>query len=81
MLREAYLEEADRSYFEFSNTILLPTENLIPLRLGGGIGNLQEFEIRDRFCDYFNSKSRSVHWQMTQVNKTDQKLKKKRRTY
>lgn len=80
MLRDAYLEETGKCYFEVSNTEPLPTQNLIPLRAGGGFGNLEGFGIRDRFCDYFNSKSGSVYWQMTQVNKTDETLTK-RKTY
>ncbi|XP_046684147.1 protein ANTAGONIST OF LIKE HETEROCHROMATIN PROTEIN 1-like [Homalodisca vitripennis] len=81
MLRDAYLEENGQCYFELSNSEPLPSQNMIPLRAGGGFGNLEGFDIRDRFCDYFNSKSGSVHWQMTHVNKTDEQLKRKRKPY
>ncbi|KAK5637902.1 hypothetical protein RI129_000130 [Pyrocoelia pectoralis] len=76
MLRDAYLEDNAQRYFELSNTE--PTQNLIPLRAGGGFANLEGFDIRHRFCDYFNSKSGSVYWQMTQVNKTDETSKKRK---
>lgn len=76
MLRDAYLEENGQCYFELSNTEPLPTQNLITLRAGVRFSNLEGFNIRDRFYEYFNSKSRFVHWQMTQVNKTGETLKK-----
>lgn len=47
MLPDAYLEDNAQRYFELSNTE--PTQNLIPLRAGGGFANLEGFDIRQRF--------------------------------
>lgn len=80
MLRDAYLEGNGRCYYERSNTDP-PTQYFIPLRAGGGFGNLEGFDIREQFCNYFNSNSGSVHWQETQVNRMDQEPRKRRRHY
>lgn len=71
MLRDAFLEENGQCYFEVSNSEPLPTQNLVSFRASGGFANVKGFDVRDAFCDYFNTDSGSVNWQMKQVSKTD----------
>ena len=71
MLRDAYLEKDCVCFFGNPQLDNMPTENLIPIRAGGGFGNLEGFSTRDRFTDYFNSLDGSVSWQRNHVTRTD----------
>ncbi|KMQ83902.1 hypothetical protein RF55_18831 [Lasius niger] len=48
----------------------LPTQNMISLHATGGFANAEEFDIRDKFMDYF-SNAGSTQWQIKCVNRTN----------
>lgn len=63
LLRDAYLEENGRAFFEEpDSSTTLQTNNLIPMTRGSGFTSAEGFLVRDSFKDFFNNEG-SVSWQ------------------
>lgn len=62
MLRDGYLENNKRPYYEYDHDQDLPSNSMLPIRRGGGFLNANGFEVRERFKTFFNNEG-SVSWQ------------------
>lgn len=47
----------------------MPINNIIALAKTGGYANVDGFEVRDGFMEYFNSNESQVPWQLTRVRR------------
>lgn len=66
MLRDAYLEENGRASKEFYSRETVPINNIIPIARGGGFANVERFNVREPYKDFFNNEAvnnRAVSWQ------------------
>lgn len=62
MLREGYLEKNKRPLFDYDTEQPPPTDNLMPLSRCGGFSNIEGFEVRNFFKEFFNNEG-SIPWQ------------------
>ncbi|CAI6372415.1 unnamed protein product [Macrosiphum euphorbiae] len=62
MLRDAYMENNKRPFYELDSEQTEPTNNMLSMTRGGGFYNIEGFEVRDRFKHFFNNEG-SVSWQ------------------
>jgi len=62
MLREGYLEKNKRPFFEYDTEQTQPTDNMIPFSRRGGFSNIEVFEVRNLFRDFFNNEG-ALSWQ------------------
>lgn len=62
MLREGYLEKNKRPFFDYDTEQPPPTDNLMPLSRCGGFSNIEGFEVRNLFKEFFNNEG-SIPWQ------------------
>lgn len=62
MLREGYLENNNRPFFEHDPGQLSPTNNLMPLSRGGVFSNIEGFEVRNLFKEFFTNEG-ALCWQ------------------
>lgn len=61
MLRDEYIQN-NGAYHQNSDP-QLPTGNMLPLGRPGGFGNLEGFDVRNKFRKYFNAPEGSIQWQ------------------
>lgn len=66
MLRNEYIANNPKRINIEEQNLLLPTENLIPLKGTGGFACAEGFQVRSRFTDYF-AKEGAVTWQNTKI--------------
>lgn len=62
MLRDAYMENNKRPFYELDSEQTEPTNNMLSMTRGGGFYNIEGFEVRDRFKNFFNNEG-TVSWQ------------------
>jgi len=62
MLRDGYLENNKRPYYEYDHDHDLPPNSMLPIRSGGGFLHANGFEVRERLKHFFNNEG-SVSWQ------------------
>jgi len=55
MLREGYLEKNQRPFFDYDTEQSPPIDNLMPLSRRGGFSNIEGFEVRNLFKEFFNN--------------------------
>lgn len=55
MLRNDYMEKNNHTFYDYEEKQSTLTNNLLPLSEGGGLINIEDFDLRERFKSYFNS--------------------------
>lgn len=53
--RNSYMEKNNRPFYDYEEEQPTPTTNLLPLSRGGGLSNIEGFDVRERFKSYFNN--------------------------
>lgn len=69
LLRDGFLKVNNKSYYDFDSNDTMPINNIIALAKTGGYANVDGFEVRDGFMEYFNSNESQVPWQLTRVRR------------
>lgn len=62
MLRDTYMENNERPFYELDTEQPGPTDSMLPMARTGGFSNIDGFEVRDRFKNFFNNEG-SITWQ------------------
>lgn len=62
MLRDTYMENNARSFYELDTEQPGPTDSMLPMARANGFSNIEGFEVRDRFENFFNNEG-FITWQ------------------
>lgn len=68
MLRDDYLQKR-HVHETYNQEMKMPLNNMFPITRAGGFANVEGFQIRDQFKEYFNSPQGSVEWQAKWVQR------------
>ena len=73
LLRDEYIQNSSENHR--NSEAELPTGNMMPLgRPAGGFGNIEGFDVRTKFRQYFNAPEGSVAWQQNCLETSDSRL-------